>query len=113
MLRRKRRRLLSSEQEIDPMIYAVNMVDCMLVLAVGFLIFTTMSMGMQNVVFSSASPQEKQKMMQAVEQTVQVQEGQQLSQAPQTSQSSGQGYVEQGTVYKDPTTGKLIMVGSS
>ena len=59
MLRRNRRRLLKTEEEVDPMIYAVNMVDCMLVLAVGFLVFTVMSMGMQSVVFSTASPQEK------------------------------------------------------
>ena len=108
---RRRRRLLSTKEEVDPMVYAVNMVDCMLVLAVGFLIFSVMSMGMQSVVFSSASPQEKKDILQAVQQTVQVQEGQELNQTPQTSQTSGQGYVQMGTVYKDPTTGKLIMVG--
>ncbi len=71
----KKRKLLSNEGEIDPMVYAVNMVDCMLVLAVGFLIFTVMSFGMQNVVFSSASPQEKQEIMKAVEQTVETSTG--------------------------------------
>lgn len=110
MLRRKRR-LLSSKEEIDPMVYAVNMVDCMLVLAVGFLIFTIMSMGLQSVVFSDASPQEKQQMLETVKKTVQVQMGQELNQTPQTSQGSGEGYVQMGTVYKDPNTGKLIMVG--
>jgi hypothetical protein len=109
MLRRKRR-LLSTEDEVDPMIYAVNMVDCMLVLAVGFLIFTIMSFGMQSVVFSDATPQEKQEMMQAVKQTVEIQQGQQLNQTPQTQSGSGQGYAKKGTVYQDPTTGKLIMV---
>jgi hypothetical protein len=49
--------------------------------------------------------------MQAVQKTVQVQMGQELNDTPQTSSGSGQGYVEMGTVYKDPTTGKLIMVG--
>jgi hypothetical protein len=44
-------KLLSTDDEVDPMVYAVNMVDCMLVLAVGFLIFTLMSFGMQSVVF--------------------------------------------------------------
>ncbi|UTB31579.1 MAG: DUF2149 domain-containing protein [Methanobacterium sp. ERen5] len=107
----RKRRLISSEEEVDPMVYAVNMVDCMLVLAVGFLIFTVMSFGMQSVVFSDASPQEKQQIMQAVQQTVQVQQGQELNNTPQTESGQGSGYVQMGTVYKDPTSGKLIMVG--
>jgi hypothetical protein len=110
MLRRQKRRLLSTEEEVDPMIYAVNMVDCMLVLAVGFLIFSIMSMGMQSVVFSDKSPQEKQEMMQAIKQTVELQQGQELNDTPQTESGSGQGYAKKGTVYQDPTTGKLIMV---
>ena len=69
---RKRKRLLSDDSEVDPMVYAVNMVDCMLVLAVGFLIFTVMSFGMQSVVFSSASPEEKQAIMQTVKETVKI-----------------------------------------
>jgi hypothetical protein len=112
MLRRKqKRRLSSTEGEIDPMAYAVNMVDCMLVLAVGFLIFTVMSFGMQSIIFSDASPEEKQQMMQAVKQTVQVQQGQELNSTIQTQTGQGQGYQQMGTVYKDPTTGKMIMVG--
>lgn len=110
MLRRKRR-LQSSDEEIDPMTYAVNMVDCMLVLAVGFLIYGIMSMGLQSVVFSQESPQQKQEMIQQIQKTVQVQMGQELNETPQTSSGSGQGYVQMGTVYKDPNTGKLIMVG--
>jgi len=110
MLRRQKRRLLSTDEEVDPMIYAVNMVDCMLVLAVGFLIFSIMSMGMQSVVFSDASPQEKQEMMQAIKQTVELQQGQELNDTPQTESGSGQGYAKKGTVYEDPSTGKLIMV---
>ncbi len=109
---RKRRRLISTNEEVDPMVYAVNMVDCMLVLAVGFLVFTVMSFGMQSVVFSDASPQEKQQIMKTVQQTVEIQQGQQLNNTPQTqSKKGGSGYVQMGTVYKDPTTGKLIMVG--
>jgi hypothetical protein len=93
------------------MVYAVNMVDCMLVLAVGFLIFTIMSMGLQSVVFSDATPQEKQEMIEAIQKTVQVQMGKELNETPDISSGSGEGYVEMGTVYKDPATGKLIMVG--
>ena len=108
---RKRRKLMSTNEEVDPMIYAVNMVDCMLVLAVGFLIFTVMSFGMQSVVFSDATPQEKQEIMKAVQQTVQIQQGKELNSTPQTQSGNGNGYVQMGTVYKDPTTGKMIMVG--
>ena len=39
-----------------------------------------------------------------------VDQGQQLNDTPDTSNSSGQGYTEMGKVYKDPSTGKLIMV---
>ena len=110
MLRRKPR-LMADNEEIDPMSYAVNMVDCMLVLAVGFLIFTVMSFGMQSVVFSDATPQEKQEIMKTVQQTVELQQGKEVNGTPQTKSGSGSGYQQVGTVYKDPKTGKMIMVG--
>jgi hypothetical protein len=110
-MRKRRKELLSSDEEIDPMIYAVNMVDCMLVLAVGFLIFTIMSMNLQSVVFADMSPQEKMEVSQLIKQTVQVKLSQELNSTPEIqSGSGGVGYVEMGTVYKDPNTGKLIMV---
>ncbi len=102
---------MSLNEEVDPMVYAVNMVDCMLVLAVGFLIFTVMSFGMQSVVFSSASPHEKQELMKAVEQTVEIQQGTEINATPQIKSGKGSGFVQVGTVYKDPSTGKMIMVG--
>lgn len=107
---RKRKRLSSNDSEEDPMVYAVNMVDCMLVLAVGFLIFTVMSFGMQSVVFSSASPQEKKEMMEAVQKTVEIQQGKVINSTPESESGVGTGYQQVGTVYKDPQTGKMIMV---
>lgn len=108
---RRRKELLSNDEDIDPMIYAVNMVDCMLVLAVGFLIFTIMSMNLQSVVFNDMSPHEKTEVMQIVKQTVELKMGKELNTTPQTSSSSSSsGLTEMGTVYKDPKTGKLIMV---
>ena len=65
---------------------------------------------MQSVVFSDATPQEKQEMMQAIKQTVELQQGNQLNETPQTESGEGSGYTEMGKVYKDPKTGKLIMV---
>lgn len=107
---RRRRRLLSDHDE-DPMAGSANLVDAMLVLAVGFLIFLVVSWNMQNVVFADSSPEEKQQTMQAMKKAAEVQMGKEMNETPQTSSGSGQGYVEMGTVYKDPNTGKLIMVG--
>ncbi len=91
----RKRKLLSSDEEIDPMIYAVNMIDCMLVLAVGFLIFT--------IIFMNTNPHEITK--------TDIKVGKELNTTPQTSSSSSSsGLTEMGTVYKDPKTGKLIMV---
>ena len=96
-MRKRRRAILSSDEEIDPMIYAVNMIDCMLVLAVGFLIFT--------IIFMNTSPQEASKS------AVDIKISQELNETPQNSSSNTEnGLTEMGTVYKDPNTGKLIMV---
>jgi len=107
---RRRRRLISDQNEEDPMAGSANLVDAMLVLSVGFLIFLVLSWNMQNVVFADMTPQERQETMEAMKKAVEVQKGQELNNTPQTSSGSGQGYVEMGTVYRDPKTGKLIMV---
>ena len=62
--------------------------------------------GTSNLV-PSQSVQEK---MQQQQQTTEVNQGQELNDTPDTTNSSGQGYTEMGKVYKDPSTGKLIMV---
>lgn len=87
-----------------------NLVDAMLVIAVGFLIFIVMSWNMQGVIFSDMTQEEKQKVMEAMKQTSEVNQGNELDDVPDTSNSSGQGYTEMGKVYKDPNSGKLIMV---
>ena len=110
MVRKKQRRRRSSQNEEDPMAGTANLVDAMLVIALGFLIFIVMSWNMQSVFFSDMSQEEKQKIMDAVKDVAEVDQGQQLNETPDTSQSSGQGYTEMGKVYKDPATGKLIMV---
>ena len=94
---KRRKKILSSDEEIDPMIYAVNMVDCMLVLAVGFLIFL--------ILFMNSSPQEK---------TVDIKIGKELNITTQTTSStSANGLTPTGTVYTDPKTGKMIMVNNT
>ena len=101
MVRRKSARRQRVEE--DPMAGTSNLVDAMLVIAVGFLVFVIISWNMQAMITDDNPIQQSQ-------QTTEIDQGQQLDQAPDTSNSSGQGYTEMGKVYKDPTTGKLIMV---
>ncbi len=108
MVREKGRKRFSEGEE-DPMAGTSNLVDAMLVIAVGLLIFVVISWNMQSVVF-----QDNQNPQQAIQENspdvTEVSEGQVLNETPDTSNSSGSGYMEMGKVYKDPSTGKLIMV---
>lgn len=107
MVRKKQRRR-SSRVEEDPMAGTTNLVDAMLVIAVGFLVFVIISWNMQGIVFNeNMTAQEKQEIMTSISEVTQ---GSELNETPDTSNSSGQGYTEMGKVYKDPKTGKLIMV---
>lgn len=110
MVRRKQRRRRASDDDIDPMVGTTNLVDAMLVLALGFLIFVVISWNMQSVIFSDMSQDQKQAVMESMKQVSEVTQGQELNDTPDTSQSSGQGFTELGKVYKDPSSGKLIMV---
>lgn len=110
MVRRKQRRRKSSDDDMDPMAGTTNLVDAMLVLALGFLIFVVISWNMQSVIFSDMSQDQKQAVMESMKQVSEVTQGQELNDTPDTSQSSGQGFTELGKVYKDPSSGKLIMV---
>ncbi|MBC7119735.1 MAG: DUF2149 domain-containing protein [Methanobacteriaceae archaeon] len=107
---RRRRRLLGGQNEEDPMAGSANIVDAMLVLSVGFLIFLVMSWNMQSVVFSGMSPEERQAAMQAIKEVVEIRQGQELNTTPEVVSGSGSGMVKLGMVYQDPKTGKLIMV---
>lgn len=108
---KRRKELISSDEQIDPMIYAVNMVDCMLVLAVGFLIFTILSMSMQSILLNDMTPEEKADVIKAIKQTVEIKMGQEINETEiQNSSLTSNGMSPMGTVYKDPKTGKLIMI---
>ena len=110
MVRKKQRRR-SSRVEEDPMAGTSNLVDAMHVIAVGFLVFVIISWNMQAIVFNEdMTPEQKQQVMQSIKSVSEVNQGQELNETPDTSNSSGQGYTEMGKVYKDPSTGKLIMV---
>lgn len=107
MVREKNRKRFAEGEE-DPMAGTSNLVDAMLVIAVGLLIFVVISWNMQSVVFQD-NPQQ-QPIEQNSPDVTEVSEGQVLNETPDTSNDSGQGYMEMGKVYKDPSTGKLIMV---
>jgi len=109
MLRRPKQRRFTRQDE-DPMAGTANLVDAMLVLSVGFLIFLVLSWNMQSVVFADMSPEERQQTMEAMKHVAELQMGQELNDTPDTSSGSGEGYVQMGKVYKDPETGKLIMI---
>ena len=107
MVRKKSRR--RKRQEEDPMAGTTNLVDAMLVLALGFLIFAVIGWNLQSVIFSDMTPEERQSTMDSISQITNVTQGEQLNSTPD---KSGEGYVEQGKVYKDSKTGNLIMVES-
>lgn len=109
MLRKHRRRLFDADEE-DPMAGSANLVDAMLVLSVGLLVFLVISWNMQSVVFSDDTAEEKKQTMEAMQKAAEIQQGKELNNTPQTESGEGQGYVQMGSVYKDPKTGKLIMV---
>ncbi|AWX32471.1 DUF2149 domain-containing protein [Methanosphaera sp. BMS] len=109
MVRKKSRRRNAHHEE-DPMSGTANLVDAMLVLAVGFLIFVVISWNMQSVVFSDMTQDQKQEVMNKMKDASEITQGQELDDTPQNINSSGSGYHEMGKVYKDSNTGKLIMV---
>ena len=102
---RKQSRRRSKRVEEDPMAGTSNLVDAMLVIAVGFLVFVIISWNMQAMIDPDQNIQEQMQ-----QKMTEVDQGQQLNDTPDTSNSSGQGDTELGKVYKDPATGKLIMV---
>ena len=111
LARHKSGKRLNKGEEEDPMAGAANLVDAMLVIAVGLLVFLVISWNMQSIVFNDDLTQEqRQKMMQDMQQVTELDQGQELNETPDVSNSSGKGYTEMGKVYQDSDTGKLIMV---
>ena len=100
----KRRSDFISNNETDPMASLVNMVDIMLVLAVGFLILAISATGMADTSQSQQSAQAPQ------QEVVDVSQGQEVPNNIEKNSSSGSGYSRVGSVYEDPETGKLVMI---
>ncbi len=91
----------------DPTSGLTNMVDIMLVLAVGFLILAITSTGMDITNSSTTHVQSDQH-----QETFNVTQGQEIDDNIMKSDSSGSGYSKVGSVYEDSETGKLVMVQS-
>ena len=110
MIRRRKGKFLNQGEE-DPMAGTSNLVDAMLVIAVGLLVFLVISWNMQNIVFNeNMDEQQRQKVKNAIDEVSQLDQGEELNETPDISKSSGSGYTEMGKVYRDSETGKLIMV---
>lgn len=110
MIKRKKGKFLSQGEE-DPMAGTSNLVDAMLVIAVGLLVFLVISWNMQNIVFNeNMDEQQRQRVKNAIQEVSQLDQGQQLNETPDISKSSGEGFTEMGKVYRDSQSGKLIMV---
>ncbi|HOV78889.1 MAG TPA: DUF2149 domain-containing protein [Bacillota bacterium] len=87
-----------------------NLIDVMLVFAVGLLVSLVLSWNLQNVIFARVDTQEKQRILQSIQKVIDVEQGKELEEIPQIEKGGGAGYQEMGTVYRDDKTGKLIMI---
>ena len=102
---RKRKRFSEGDGDEDPMSGISNLSDAMLVLALGFLIFAIMALQVNPDMM--AKTQESQ----AQQAASQVSTGEDFtSNASAGSSLEQSGYAEVGKVYRDPDTGKLVMV---
>jgi len=102
---------MSMDEEVDPMSYTVNIVDCMLVLALGFMLFAIMSMNMENIIFGDMAPEEKSKLVEGIKDSIQIEQGAEINDTDIISGTGGTGdYSQVGNVYEDSKTGKLVMI---
>lgn len=91
MLRKKKPR--SSEEEYNPLSSLANLADVMFVFSVGLIV----------ALISSLSAPVHVK-------SVDVTRGKAINEVPQIESGAGTGFQEMGTVYRDPETGKLILI---
>lgn len=115
-----------STDDINPMDGLRNLIDLMLVFAVGLLVSLVVSQNAQNSPFqkkTGANMKSRGANAQALQnkknanananilQNIQnIRKSRELKEIPQIEKSDGSGYSEMGTVYRDAKTGKLILI---
>ena len=87
------------ESDGDPMSVMANLVDVMLVFACGLI---TALIVQSPQLMDSITPAKQE-----------ITQGRELPEVPETAGEGGSGMESVGTVYRDPQTGKLILVGES
>lgn len=83
-------------EDVNPSAYIVNMVDCMLVLACGFLVMLMLHWNIATTTMDEVD----ESSMEEVD----------PEQMPEDVTSGGSYYIDAGKVYQDPNTGKLYLV---
>lgn len=81
----------------DPMGPLANLADIMLVFAVGLMVALAAS----------------RKSLETQTGGVDVQKGREIPEVPEGTGQAGSGYESVGRVYRDPETGKLVLIGDS
>lgn len=100
-LRSKRRKILMSSEEVNPMEGVTNMADAMLVLACGLMLALSVYWNID---------------LGPIRERVDLQQGREVTESLDLRddlievQGEGELYEKMGTVYKDPRTGKLFML---
>ena len=90
------RRTVDMSEDVNPSAYIVNLADCMLVLACGFMVAM---IAFWNIDIGSVEELRQEQLEQVNPETM-----------PEDIVSAGSYYVDAGKVYRDPATGDLFMV---
>ena len=91
MVKLSRKNSFDESDEEDPMAGVANLVDAMLVIAVGLLVFLVISWNMQAIVFNEdVTPEQRQDAINAMKQVTEVDQGQQLNETPEQGPENGQ-----------------------
>ena len=95
-----------AQQDEEPLGPLANLIDLMLVFACGLIAaLISMSKSVDAHFDSKLESNEARQTQQVVE------KGKELPQLPSQGESAGNGYESIGEVYRDPETGKLILIG--
>lgn len=89
-----------TEEDVNPNSYLTNLVDCMLVLALGLMLALV-------VAWNAQVPN-----LTEVQQTTDMKEVDNLDTLTDPESLGGSGYVDMGSVYQDPKTGKMYLIES-